>query len=228
MGRDWARRLYREFSKPYMKRLSSFITQRRKQTIVRPDGEDVYKALKLTEWKDVNVVILGQDPYPSAYADGLAFSSGIGWECPKSLEYIWQEVEKQCYDGLNVHLRTRNDLDHVAAQGVLLLNSRLTVDDKNAGSHADKGWEIFIRRIIEELNKRNEPILWCLWGGPAKRFLRYIDKTHEVVMADHPIAAAYRGKDFEWNSNNSFSKINKFLTKHGKHEIEWCASNYYS
>lgn len=227
MGKEWADLLWDQFTQTYMRTLSSTVASDRanKKLIVRPDSKDVFKAFRETPFSKVNAVIIGQDPYPNHYADGLCFSSSIGWECPKSLKYILDELERD--EGLvNFDLWKCFDLSHWAKQGILMLNSRLTVLNKKPGSHANIGWETFIKRVIQLLNTKNDSIIFLLWGSPAKKFKDIISSNHEVVMADHPASVIYSGID-KWKSNNSFSKLNKFLEKNGKSKIEWTAKQYY-
>lgn len=221
MGKEWADLLYKEFTQSYMLKLSQRIREDRKTKVVHPDSDEVFKAFKLTPYTNVNAVILGQDPYPSYYAHGLAFSSGIGWECPTSLKYMLKELEKQELGGVDFSLYNNYDLTRWAEQGILLLNSRLTVLDGKPGSHANIGWEIFIKKVLQILNSKNDPIIFLIFGSIAKQISRnLISSKHTVVYADHPASVAYSGLPY-WNSNNCFSKLNKFLEKNEKSKIVW-------
>lgn len=231
LGEEWCFELENEFKKSYMLKLQKYVYTCRTKGIVYPESSNVFKAFRLTPINKVRVIWLGQDPYPNGYADGLAFSSAIGWECPASLSYILRAIEAEIYYGLNINLYNRFDLNHLAEQGFLLLNSRLTVNKNNPNSHANIGWELFIKAAIDSLNKRNKKLIYVLMGSSAKQFQPYINKRDEVVMCEHPAAASYKGT-LDWNNNKCFTKINEFLYNEQskddtQRQIEWCNSSYY-
>ena len=164
IGNKWDIILKEEFNKDYFKELIKFLNKENKSKTIFPKSMDLFKALKLTDYDDVNVVILGQDPYHGdGEANGLCFSVNHGIQTPPSLQNIFKELKSD----LNIE-RTDTDLSDWARQGVLLLNTVLTVEKDKAFSHRGKGWEIFTDKIIEKLNEREDPIVFVLWGNAAR------------------------------------------------------------
>ncbi|MBE2989955.1 uracil-DNA glycosylase, partial [Sneathia sp. DSM 16630] len=183
---------------------------------VFPKKSDIFKSLKLTEYEDTRVVILGQDPYhDDNQANGLAFSVNDGIKLPPSLVNIYKEIESEYQCKVN----RRGNLEYLARQGVLLLNTVLTVRAHNANSHKDMGWEIFTDKIIEKLNEREDPVIFVLWGNNAIKKEKLINKErHYVLTAAHPSPlSAYRG----FFGCNHFKKINEILRYLNKEEIKW-------
>lgn len=181
-----------------------------------PPSKDILRALVLTPPEDVKVVILGQDPYPTkGHANGLSFSVNPGVKpLPKSLVNIFKELQ----DDLGIQ-RTNGDLSDWARQGVLLLNSVLTVREKIPQSHEGLGWEILTTEIMRHLNQNHVNLVYILWGAPAQLKERYIDPSRNLVLkSSHPSPrAAYRG----FFGSKPFSQANKYLTEHGKSPIDW-------
>ncbi len=212
---NWKELLEFERQRDYYKRLKEFVTaqQLRSDISVLPEKSLIFNAFKLTPLEKVRVVILGQDPYPNKeHAMGLAFSVPNGKGFPGSLANIFKEVSRS----LNVRPKDSPDLTRWAAQGVLLLNSVLTVQEGKPASHANRGWEEFTDRVIETLNK-GQNIVFLLWGNYAKQKGAKIDrKKHLVLTAPHPSPLA-RG----FIGCNHFRDCNKYLEEHGITPIDW-------
>lgn len=177
----WTKLFDQEKAKPYMKELQTKIRACRATGKVYPEQEDVFRAFKLTHYDEVKVVVFGQDPYHTAVADGLAFSSK-GSAIPPSLVNIFKEVK----NNLPESDFKSADLTPWAEQGILLLNTCLTVNEGKAGSHAEYGWLTYIRAVIDELNKKKSPVIFCLWGKYAQSLAQYIHSHHVKLLAGHP------------------------------------------
>ena len=213
---SWLDVLKDEWYKPYFKELTGFVRQRYSQTQVYPPGGKIFAAFDITPFSDVKVVILGQDPYHGhGQANGLCFSVNRGVPLPPSLVNIFKEISCD----LNVPISHDGDLSRWARQGVLLLNSTLTVEEGRAGSHQGKGWEIFTDTVIEKLNNEMNNLVFILWGSYAIKKGEHIDKTrHLVLSSPHPSPlSAHRG----FFGNHHFSLANDYLEKHGKTPIDW-------
>ena len=215
IGNSWDTILKDEFKKDYFKKLSIFLNEEVKHKTIYPKSIDLFKALKLTDYNDVNVVILGQDPYHGENeANGLCFSVNHGIQTPPSLQNIFKELKSD----LNI-TREDTDLSDWAKQGVLLLNTVLTVEKDKAFSHRGKGWEIFTDKIIEKLNEKDDPIVFILWGSAARSKKTLItNKEHMIVESAHPSPLSYY-RGFE--GSKPFSKTNEFLKSKGIKEINW-------
>ncbi|MBF0781019.1 MULTISPECIES: uracil-DNA glycosylase [unclassified Granulicatella] len=212
----WHDVLAQEKEKEYFKQVRAFVAQRRQQSVVFPAVDHVFAALKLTEYDDVKVVILGQDPYHGPkQAHGLSFSVQDGVSFPPSLQNIFKELNQD----LNLPMPTSGNLTNWAKQGVLLLNTVLTVEQGKANSHQNRGWETFTDRVIEVLNEREKPVIFVLWGRPAQKKTALINqKHHKVIMAPHPSPlSAHRG----FFGSKPFSQINQQLIEWGDSEIDW-------
>lgn len=215
IGNKWDSILKEEFKKEYFKELMKFLNKENKSKTIFPKSIDLFKALKLTDYDDVNVVILGQDPYHGdGEANGLCFSVNHGIQTPPSLQNIFKELKSD----LNVE-RTNTDLSDWAKQGVLLLNTVLTVEKDKAFSHRGKGWEIFTDKIIEKLNEKEDPIVFVLWGNAARsKKILLTNEKHMVVESAHPSPLSYnRG----FKDSKPFSKVNSMLKSVNKKEIKW-------
>lgn len=213
---DWDLVLREEFNKDYFKELMKFLEKERADFTIFPPKEQVFTAFRHTAYKNVKVVILGQDPYhEEGQAHGLAFSVNKGTKVPPSLVNIYKEIDTDLGLGRPSH----GNLIKWADQGVLLINACLTVRAKEANSHKGKGWEVFTDRIIELLNKRSEPIIFILWGGDARSKAKLItNKNHLILEGAHPSPlSAYRG----FFGGKYFSKANDFLIKKGVTPIDW-------
>ena len=205
----------KERQKEYFKKLETFLEEEYRTKTIFPPKDEVFTAFKLCEFKDVKVVIIGQDPYHEInQAHGLAFSVKDGNKLPKSLINIYKEL----YDDLLV-TRLTGELTEWASQGVFLINTVLTVEEGKANSHRNKGWEIFTSKVIEELNNDDSPKVFVLWGNQAYEYEKMITNVnHKIIKSAHPSPlSAYRG----FFGSKPFSKINEFLKEHNLKEIDW-------
>lgn len=213
----WKAALVQEFSAPYMRDLQEFLRQEAAENkSVFPKQEDIFAALNLTPLAQVKVVILGQDPYHGpGQAHGLSFSVKEGVALPPSLRNIFKEL----HSDLAVPVSAKGDLTAWAKQGVLLLNSVLTVEEGKAASHRKRGWEKFTDKIIETLSERDEPIVFILWGAFAHSKIPMIRvPPHFILKSVHPSPlSAHNGF---WGTR-PFSETNKILRSLGKKEIDW-------
>lgn len=213
---EWDNLLENEFNKPYFKECLAKVDNEYKKFNVFPAREKVFASLKICDYKDIKVVILGQDPYHEVgQAHGLCFSVMPGVKVPPSLVNIYKEIKSDVGGNIPEH----GNLMHLARQGVLLLNTVLTVREGQANSHKDFGWQTFTDEIIKILSKREDPMVFMLWGRNAINKSNFIDKTkHLVLTAPHPSPlSAYQG----FFGCKHFSKCNEFLKKNGKEEIVW-------
>ncbi|WP_316737623.1 uracil-DNA glycosylase [Pedobacter aquatilis] len=214
----WLAVLNDEFEKDYMKNLKVFLLEEKeKGHNVYPKGVDIFNALNTTPFEKVKVVILGQDPYHGiGQAHGLSFSVQKGVAIPPSLKNIYKELETDI-DGFKTP--SHGHLTDWAAQGVLLLNATLTVRASEAGSHQNRGWEIFTDEIIKSLSDKKEHIVFLLWGKYAQQKAVLIDqKRHYVLTAAHPSPfSAYNG----FFGSKHFSKANQLLVQNNFKPIDW-------
>lgn len=213
--KDWANRLKDEFNKEYFNKLQAFLEEEYSRYDVYPKMENIFNALNYCPYDKVKVVIIGQDPYHEPHqAHGLSFSVEEGVSYPPSLVNIFKEIE----DDLGKKVQNSGNLTRWAKQGVMLLNTTLTVRRGQANSHRGKGWEIFTNEVIRQLSARKDPIVFLLWGSNAQSFASIIEKQHLVLKAPHPSPlSAYRG----FFGCKHFSKANDFLVKCGKEPIDW-------
>ena len=208
--------LAEEMEKDYYQQLQAFVQKRRAEVRVFPEEKNVFNALKLTPFESVKVVILGQDPYHGfGQAHGLSFSVQKGTPLPPSLKNIYKELQED----IGGELPIEGDLSHWAKQGVLLLNTVLTVEEGNANSHKGKGWERLTNRLIESLNELKHPVIFILWGKPAQDKEKLITNPNYVLLkAPHPSPlSAYRG----FFGSKPFSKVNDILIQQGQTPICW-------
>lgn len=216
LGNDWDEILKDEWQKPYYQNLRGFLKQEYQSTTVYPDMNNIFNALKYTAFQDVKAVIIGQDPYHGPnQAHGLCFSVLPGIEPPPSLKNIFKELE----DDLGIPAANGGTLIPWAKQGVLMLNSCLTVRAGQAGSHHNMGWEIFTDRVINELNNKKTPVVFLLWGSPAAKKADIItNPIHKKLKCPHPSPlSAYRG----FFGCRHFSLANEFLKSNGLEPIDW-------
>ncbi len=216
LANDWDEKIGGEFQKEYYLRLRRFLKEEYANTTVYPDMYDLFSALKATPFSSVKVVILGQDPYHEpGQAHGMAFSVKPGVPIPPSLLNMYKELNAE----LGCSIPKNGYLMSWAQQGVLLLNTVLTVRAGEANSHHDKGWELFTDEIIRQLNKRNDPIVFLLWGNNARRKKELItNPNHYVLEAAHPSPlSASRG----FMGCGHFKKANEILISHLKSPIDW-------
>lgn len=218
IGNQWDELLAPEFSKEYYQNLRRFLYYEYKNHQVYPDMYDIFNALKYTDYQDVKVVILGQDPYHEpGQAHGLAFSVKLGVQQPPSLENIFKELESDL--GIPRPPKDQGCLVPWAESGVLLLNTALTVRAHQANSHQGKGWEQLTDRIIELLDQREKPMVFILWGGNARRKKELIRSgRHLILEGPHPSPlSAYRG----FFGGKYFSRANDFLVATGQEPVDW-------
>ncbi len=216
IGNSWDILLKDEYEKEYFKNLQKFIINEYKTKTVYPKMSEIFNAFTKTSYDNVKVVILGQDPYHGeGEAEGLSFSVKIGIQKPPSLINIFSELK----DDLGISPPNHGSLVHWANQGVLLLNSTLTVVKDKPKSHSNKGWETFTDEVIKLINKKETPVVFILWGSDA-RSKKYLinNKKHLIIESAHPSPlSAYRG----FFGSKPFSKTNDFLIKNNIEPIDW-------
>ncbi|MBQ4305357.1 MAG: uracil-DNA glycosylase [Lachnospiraceae bacterium] len=220
ISNDWLPVLAPEFRKPYYKELFQFVQTEYQTRQIFPPAQDLFNALHLTPLSKVKVVILGQDPYHGdGQAHGLCFSVRPDVDIPPSLINIYREL----HDDLGCRMPDNGCLTKWADQGVLLLNTVLTVRAHQAGSHRGRGWEQFTDAIIRAVNSQNRPVVYMLWGAPAQAKRQMLDNPrHLVLTAPHPSPlSAYRG----FFGCRHFSQCNAFLEGHGEKPIDWQIEN---
>jgi uracil-DNA glycosylase len=217
---SWQNLLEEEFSKEYYQNLRRFLINEYKTKNIHPDAHDIFNALQYTDYSDVNVVILGQDPYHGPdQAHGLSFSVKPGVKAPPSLMNIFKELHGDlgCYIPNNGYLKKWSD------QGVLLLNTVLTVREGHANSHKGIGWEQFTDKIISLLDDRKDPIVFILWGKNAQSKLSILtNPEHMIIQSAHPSPLSARNGFF---NSKPFSRANNFLLSLGKEPVDWQIEN---
>jgi uracil-DNA glycosylase len=214
---SWLEPLGGEFAQDYMADLKQFlVAERERGKHIFPKGSEWFRALDLTPLDEVRVVILGQDPYHGpGQAHGLCFSVQPGVQTPPSLVNIFKELESD----LGIKPARHGFLEHWAKQGVLLLNSVLTVEMGRAASHRDRGWERFTDAVIRQVNERPDPVVFMLWGSYAQKKAAFVDRSrHLVLKAPHPSPlSAYSG----FFGCRHFSKANAFLESKRRQPVDW-------
>ncbi len=217
IAESWQPALQPEFDKPYFRQLAEFLRQEYSTQRVYPPGKLIFNAFDQCSFADARVVILGQDPYHGeGQANGLAFSVADGITKPPSLVNIFKEIQ----DDLGKPVPKSGNLERWANQGVMLLNSTLTVRAGQAGSHQGKGWETFTDEVIKLISDQRQNVVFMLWGAYAQKKGAVIDgKKHLILKAKHPspMAAQWGG----WFGNKHFSQANDYLTSKGLAPIEW-------
>lgn len=213
---SWKAKVSQEFEKPYFQNLVSFLKEERQNHTIYPPGNQIFNAFEWCIFDNVEVVIIGQDPYHGpGQANGLCFSVADHVALPPSLKNIFKEINRD----LGKPVPKSGNLERWAKQGVLLLNATLTVRANTAGSHQKKGWEEFTDEVIRILSSEKEHLVFILWGAYAQKKGSVIDRSrHLVLESAHPSPfSAERG----FFGNNHFSKTNEYLKKMGKKEIDW-------
>ena len=220
INNDWLEKIKSEFNKPYYKELYGFVKDEYAKNIIFPPSEDVFNAFHSTALKDVKVLLLGQDPYHNYnQAHGLSFSVKPGQDIPPSLQNIYKELQTD----LGCYIPNNGYLQKWADQGVLLLNTVLTVRAHEANSHKGRGWEQFTDAVIKVVNEIDRPIVYFLWGAPAQKKAAMLNNPkHLILQAPHPSPlSAYRG----FFGCGHFSKCNEFLVANGVKPIDWQIEN---
>ena len=216
IGNDWDTLLKEEYQKDYFQKLLNFVKEEYKNKTIYPKQNEVFNAFRYTDFKNVKVVILGQDPYHGPnQAEGLSFSVSNEVLKPPSLQNIFKELEND----LGVPFPKTNSLKPWAKQGVLLLNAVLTVEEHKPTSHKDMGWENFTDEVIKIINKKDKPVVFILWGAYARKKKNLItNPKHLIIESAHPSPfSAYNG----FFGSKPFSKTNKFLKENKLKEIDW-------
>lgn len=217
---DWLDAIGEEFKKPYYKELYKFVVSEYRNHVIYPDADDIFNAFHLTPLSKVKVVIIGQDPYHNEnQAHGLCFSVKPQVDIPPSLVNIFKEL----HDDLGCYIPNNGYLEKWARQGVLLLNTVLTVRAHRAFSHQGKGWETFTDAVIRAVNEQDRPIVFILWGKPAQSKKSMLtNKKHLILEAPHPSPlSAFRG----FFGSRPFSRTNEFLIKNNIEPIDWQIEN---
>ena len=217
---DWLDEIQGEFKKPYYRELYQFVRDEYSKAVIYPPADDIFNAMHFTPLSKVKVLLLGQDPYHNVgQAHGLCFSVKKGVDIPPSLVNIYKEL----HDDLGCTIPNHGCLTKWAEQGVLMLNTVLTVRAHQANSHKDIGWEEFTDAAIMALNSQDRPIVFILWGAPAQRKARMLtNPKHLILKAPHPSPlSAYRG----FFGSKPFSQTNDYLRAHGVEPIDWQIEN---
>lgn len=217
---DWLESIQPEFQKPYYKELYNFVKKEYSETIIYPPSDEIFNAFHFTPLSKVKVLLLGQDPYHNVnQAHGLSFSVKPGQDIPPSLQNIYKELN----DDLGCYIPNNGYLKKWADQGVLLLNTVLTVRAHEANSHKGRGWEKFTDAVINAVNAQDRPIVYLLWGGPAQKKIPMLtNPKHLILKAPHPSPlSSYRG----FFGCKHFSQCNDFLVKNGIEPIDWQIEN---
>ena len=213
---SWADILKDEFDKPYFQQLISFVKDEYANQKVYPKGKDIFRAFDACPFDKVKVVILGQDPYPQInVADGLAFSCSRQDKAEKSLQYVHSAIQKTVENAQP----SVNNLQYLADQGVLLLNTALTTQIGKPGTHQDY-WKYFMAHLFNELSINKPNLVYLLLGKKAEQWEDLIDNESNVIKASHPASAAY-AKQHEWDCNDCFNKVNEILASQELPSINW-------
>lgn len=216
MTYSWTQFIEEESKKPYFEELDSYLKNERIKHEIYPPEKDVFNAFKLTPFEKVKVVILGQDPYHGeGQAHGLAFSVIKGVKPPPSLVNIYKEYESD----LNLIPPSHGNLENWAREGVLLLNTVLTVQKESPGSHQKRGWEIFTDRVIDVLSEKKQSLVFVLWGLPSQKKASRVNPTqHHLILSPHPSPlSSYRG----FFGSKPFSRTNDYLKANGISPVNW-------
>ena len=216
IGNHWDELLKEEFQKPYFQDLMKFVKEEYKNKTIYPKQNEVFNAFRYTDFDQVKVVILGQDPYHGPnQAEGLSFSVKDEVLKPPSLQNIFKELESD----LEIPFPEHNSLKNWAKQGVMLLNAVLTVEEHKPTSHKEKGWETFTDDVIKIINQKETPVVFILWGSYARNKKSLItNKKHLIIESAHPSPFSARNGFF---GSKPFSRTNKFLKDNGIKEIDW-------
>ena len=214
---SWKFFLEAEYTKPYFKSLSAFLGARSSEgVVIYPPKDEIFNAFELTPFEIIKVVILGQDPYHGeGQAHGLCFSVRDGYKIPPSLRNIFKEL----HSDLGLPIPTNGNLTKWAQNGVFLLNTILTVEQRSPGAHKQKGWETFTDAAIQHISRHQEKVVFILWGAFAQQKKKLIDcSKHLVLESPHPAAEVYAGGKAGFFGSKPFSKANDYL---GKNAVDW-------
>ena len=216
VGNTWDKVLEDEYKKDYFKKIVAFINKEYKEKVIFPPKSRILRSLSLTDYNDVKVVILGQDPYHGVgEANGLSFAVSDGIKLPPSLKNIYKELN----DDLGIPPSNKGNLECWAREGVLLLNAVLTVEKDKPASHKNVGWEQFTDAIIKKLNEKDIPVVFILWGNFARSKKAFITNSkHFVIESPHPSPFSAR---YGYFGSKPFSKTNHFLKQNNLKEIDW-------
>lgn len=216
LGNDWDKFIEREQNTLYFQKMDVFLEKEYENKIIYPHAEDIFNAFKYTPLSHIKVVILGQDPYHEPnQAHGLAFSTPEGNPIPRSLSNIFKEINQE----YSYEIPENGCLEKWAKQGVFLLNTVLTVEEANANSHSDCGWQKFTDNVIKEINKQDQPIVFMLWGKQAEKKKELLNNpNHLVLITSHPSPFSARRGFF---GCNHFKQANTFLKENNVEEIDW-------
>lgn len=221
IAKNWYNLLLPTFETSEYKQLSEFLNREYQNKTIYPEPKNVFNALNMVKYDDVKVVIIGQDPYHEPrQAHGLCFSVEQGVDFPPSLRNVYKEL----HDDLGCYVPNNGNLTKWARQGVLLLNSVLTVERGRANSHKGKGWEIVTKRVIELLNEREKPVVFLLWGASAREIGKAVTNSRHIKLEcahPSPMSANQGG----WWGNKHFSKANDILRSLGEKPIDWQIEN---
>ena len=219
--KNWYELLINEFQSEKYQNLEKWLNSEYANKTIYPEPKNVFNALNLVKYNDVKVVITGQDPYHNPrQAHGLSFSVEDDINIPPSLQNIYKELESD----MNCYIPNNGNLTKWAKQGVLLLNSVLTVEKNKPNSHKGKGWELITSKIDKVLSDRNDPVIFLLWGNNAKGFMKYIDTNkHYILTAVHP--SPMSANQGGWFGCRHFSKTNEILKTLNKSPIDWQIEN---
>lgn len=218
--KSWYNLLEDEFNSESYRKFSEWLNQEYNTATIYPKPENVFNALNIVPYNKVKIVIIGQDPYHGVnQAHGLSFSVEKDVNIPPSLRNIYKELQ----DDIGCYIPNNGNLTKWAKQGVLLLNSVLTVREGNPNSHKGKGWEQITTKIVNLLNDREDPVIFMLWGGNAKALCKNINSRHYVLTSVHP--SPMSANQGGWFGCKHFSKANEFLTKINKTPIDWQIEN---
>lgn len=213
--KSWEKILQDEMEKPYFRKLMEELDKAYEQGKVYPEKQEIFQAFRLTPYDRVKVVLLGQDPYHGkGQAEGLAFSVKKGVKIPPSLRNIFKELEED----LKIEKPDHGSLVSWAKEGVLLLNTVLTVEEGKANAHAGMGWKIFTDRVIRSLGQREDSLVFILWGNQAKEKEKFIAEHHRIISSVHPSPLSARRGFF---GSKPFSKTNDFLQEMGTSPVNW-------
>lgn len=218
LGDEWYNQIGKEFDEPYMQTLSKKLALRRNEVMVYPEPSRVFRAYQMTPYDKVKVVLLLQNPYHDGTATGLAMGVENPKIYPKSIDYLDKAIEEDIYEGLRFP-PLDPDLEYLTREGVMLLNTSLTVEHGNPQSMLNIGWNHFIKATVEALNKRDY-VIWLMMGSNAQAFTKYVSDAHNVIEVEHPNKHTY-DKRPKWDYQRCFSKANQLLINNNKSPIIW-------